>query len=199
MAEELDLLVPQQMSLTPLPGLSFTEQQFLEDVVYAQENLATLLSCLDNLLPDFQRVDSPLQGSEACFPFLPRLAWSLIRSRPCSKALCSCRCIQKACARCSSRRVLGEEECRSAEFTASSTRLAPDLALVILPRLCSVAGPQRMRSSVGCGGGSLKLTEDVQSLRRPARSAQWQEDFTDRPACCPLASRVGRAGERTRC
>lgn len=56
-AEELDLLVPQQMSLTPLPGLSFTEQQFLEDVVYTQENLATLLSCLDNLLPDFQRVD----------------------------------------------------------------------------------------------------------------------------------------------
>ena len=94
---------------------------------------------------------------------------------------------------------MGEEESRSAEFTASSTSLAPDLALVILPHLCSVAGPQRMRSSMGWGGGSLRLTEDVQSLRRPARSAQWQEDFTDRPACCPLASRAGRAGERTRC
>ena len=56
-AMELDLLVPQRMSLTPLPGLSFAEQQSLENVVYAQENLATLLSCLDNLLPDFQRVD----------------------------------------------------------------------------------------------------------------------------------------------
>ena len=83
-------MIPRQRSLTPLPSLSFAEQQFLENVLYCQESPATLLSCLDNLLPGFQRVDSSSQGSETCFPFLPSWAGSWLPSWPCSEALRSC-------------------------------------------------------------------------------------------------------------
>lgn len=49
----------------------------------------------------------------------------------------------------------------------------PDLALVILPRLCREAGPPKDKARHGLGGACPKLTEGVQSLRRLTRIAQW--------------------------
>lgn len=61
----------------------------------------------------------------------------------------------------------------------------PDLALVILPCLCREAGPPKDEAWHRLGGGCLKLTEGVQSLRRLAQIAHWPENFSNRPVCGP--------------
>lgn len=164
-------------------------------MVHCQESLATLLCFLDNLLPDFQRVDSSSQGSETCSPFLPCWAGSLLPSWPCSEALHSRRSMEGLSW------VLWWEGLRRGRAWRAHSQLCqpgPDLALVILPCLCREAGPPKNEAQHGLWGGCLKLSEGVQSLRRPARIAQWQDNFSNRPVCGPWLGGQAR-WESSRC
>lgn len=49
-------------------------------------------------------------------------------------------------------------------------------------------------------GGGWELTESAGAASGDQHGgARWQEGFADRPACCCMAPRAGRVGERTRC